>query len=48
MIGLYKDPHGKKMDSIGTSEEQSSRDAVVEELRHEVSQLKMCLRKYEV
>jgi len=54
MIGLYKDPHGKKIDSIGaqrlSSQEQlqSSGEAVVEELRHEVSHLKMCLRKYEV
>ena len=54
MIGLYKDPHGKKIDSIGTqrlsSQEQlqSSGEAVVEELRYEVSRLKMCLRKYEV
>ena len=55
MVGLYKDPQGKDIEitsSIGaqkpSSQEQSSGEAGVEELRREVFQLKICLRKYEV
>lgn len=53
MVGLYKDPHGKKIEmtsSMGayTDDYQSSGEVAVEELRREVSQLKICLRKYEV
>ena len=55
MVGLYKDPHGKKIEmtsSIGThkqsTQDQSSGEATIEELRREVSQLKMDLRKYKV
>ena len=57
MVGLYKDPQGKDIEitsSIGaigqrsSSQELSSGEAAVEGLRREVSQLKICLRKYEV
>ena len=54
MVGLYKDPDGKKIDLTSTigayksSQDQTSGEAVVEELRFEVSQLKIRLRKYEV
>ena len=55
MVGLYKDPQGKEIEitsSIGgqrpSSQEQSSGEAGVEELRREVYQLKTCLRNYEV
>ena len=55
MVGLYKDPHGKNIEmtsSMGackqSTQDQTLGGATMEELRSEVSQLKIRLRKYEV
>ena len=55
MVGLYKDPHGKTIEmtsSMGahrhSTQDQSSGEVAMDDLRREVSQLKLCIRKYEV